>query len=124
MFDLGNATDVEKLGDDAFAIVVDRQVQEWSIKQISERTLKPINTIPINDRSVKFFSNENDTLLASRDTIYDLRTNALEFEEFENPFSTNDILTIRIGIYQKEHILFYDDSLSTDYVFVSILHTL
>lgn len=120
VLDLGNVTDIQKLDNDAFVVVVNNQVQEWSIKKIHENSFDPVNVIPMKAKNVQFFTNANETLLASQDTIFGLRSEVLEFEEYENPFDTNNILSFQAGISQKDYILFFDERISEDYIYVSI----
>jgi hypothetical protein len=88
---------------------------------------KPLNTIPIKNKNVQFFSNQNRTVLINRNTIFNLRSDTLEFEEFANPLNTHEIMSFQAGIFKKEYILFYDGQTSSNYIYVrikKILHLL
>ncbi|OXU21662.1 hypothetical protein TSAR_016063 [Trichomalopsis sarcophagae] len=118
VLDLGNVTDIQKLDNDAFVVVVNDEVQEYLIENIYENSFKPVNVIPIKAKDVQIFTNANETLLASHDTIFRLRSEVLEFEEYENPFDTNKILPFQAGISQKDYILFFDERISKDYIYL------
>ncbi|KAJ8668656.1 hypothetical protein QAD02_010319 [Eretmocerus hayati] len=115
VLDLGNVTDMKQLGDDGFVVIADHQVKEWLIKDVLDNHFKPVNVIPMKDRRAKFFMNENETLLASPDTIYDLRTDVSGFDEFENPFKSNNIITFQAGVGRKEFIILYEEQTSKDH---------
>lgn len=123
--DIGEVLDMKKLDEIAFVVLLYHQVQEWTIVELNGISFKKLNVIPISGEDVRFFAVDNEIMLASRSSIYALRAERfLEFEELENTFGTNNILTLVAGIYRKQLLLYYEEKISPDYVFVSLFFIL
>lgn len=110
---------MEKLSTSTFALVMDHQVQEWSILNIHRKIFEPLNTRAILSNKIRFLKNGNDILMANCDMIYRFQSGISKLEEINNPFKSIDISSFRAGIYEKEYVLLHDDQISNDHFFVS-----
>ncbi|XP_058805906.1 uncharacterized protein LOC131672587 [Phymastichus coffea] len=118
IYDLGNVTSTEKLSEVTFVLIVDHQIQEWSIENINQHIYKPTNTRGIKHNNIKFLTHDADILLASCDIIYQLQNRTFKINEIENPFKSTNILSLKAGIHQKEYILLHDDQINSDHIFI------
>lgn len=120
--DIGEIFDLKKLGDREFVVLLDYQVQVWALTESNGITFKIFNRFIIDNNDVRFFTVDDEIMLASNESIYTLesKNNVLEFEEGENPFGTRDILTVKAGVYQKQLLIYFEDKISDKLIFVSI----
>ena len=120
ILDLGNVTEARKIGDEEFLIVVDGDVIHHSILKIYQRSVSCPISYTIGSDNVKFIENSRRVLLIDRHSIYEYQSRGIS-NVSENCFGTNDIASFQVGIYKQEIFIYYDENLSDDYLFVSIL---
>ncbi|KAF7383967.1 hypothetical protein HZH68_014724 [Vespula germanica] len=115
--------DAKKLNNDTFLLLFVDRLESRTIRQLYNNESfrsDPNYYLSIEeDQRLKFVSNTDRILLNNRHTIYELDKDLKNYTFSNNSMASKEIFAIKIGIFEKEAFLHYDQSVTRDHIFVS-----
>lgn len=86
----------------------------------------PENIQPDILKTLILYKNETSNLVSNSDPIvdnqsliYELQKRSSNGTRLKNCLDCGSLLTFKVGIYEKEEYIYYDEEVSQDYIYVS-----
>ncbi|XP_012274820.1 uncharacterized protein LOC105696704 [Orussus abietinus] len=110
----GDITDIKKINDQAFFILVNNRLEKWNIETLSRGPRK----YPAAEGTLKIIPNSDRILLTDGRVIYEYNSEHGNSSIFSDHCDSGEIISFKTGIFEREMFLSYDANLTPDYVFI------
>lgn len=114
VLELGNATDMNLYRDEFVAMI--RKNSETAPENIQSNILQDLI---YNNEKLNFISNSDFIVLANQSLTYELHGRSLNSTHLKNYLGCGRQLTFKVGIYEREEYIHYDEEVSQNYIYVS-----
>lgn len=115
VLEFGNATDMNLYKDEFVATI--RENFEAAPENVQLDVLKDLFSYK-NDK-LNFASNSDFIVSANQSLIYELQERSLNSSHLKNFLGYGSSLNFKVGIYEREEFVHYDEEVSQDYIYVS-----
>ncbi|XP_011310708.1 uncharacterized protein fs(1)N isoform X2 [Fopius arisanus] len=119
--ELGNLEGGKKVNDQEFLVIVKDQLIHYSLQDIQGITLNPKRTFSLGRRGMRFVrgAESNEVILLGEDAAVLLDLASGEVNTRENPFGTDNVFRFRVGPFQRERFVYYDEAAAQDFIFIA-----
>ncbi|KAK2582473.1 hypothetical protein KPH14_004779 [Odynerus spinipes] len=111
--------DVKKLNNDTILLLFENHLEYLNIDQINNKSLGLNLYDVVKDQNLRFVPNTDRILLANRHSIYEYDKQFVNFTSSVKCIASNEIVGFKVGIFEREEFLHYDENTSKDYIFIS-----
>lgn len=75
--------------------------------------------ISYKNEELNLISNSNPIVLTNQFLTFEIQERSLNGTHLKNCLDCNNLLTFKVGIYEREEYIYYDEKISHDYIYVS-----
>ncbi|XP_014603353.1 PREDICTED: uncharacterized protein LOC106786456 [Polistes canadensis] len=123
VYQFEDVQDVKKFNNDTFLLLFADRLESRTIQQIynneSFRSNPNYYVTNVEDHPLKFVSNTDRILLNNRYSIYELDKSLTSYTFSNNRLRSSEILSMKVGIFEKEYFLHYNPNFTRDNIFIS-----
>ncbi|XP_011699083.1 PREDICTED: uncharacterized protein LOC105456604, partial [Wasmannia auropunctata] len=116
VLELDNATDIMNLHQARFVALIQENLKIAPENNQTADILKALTSY--KNKTLNLVSNSDPIVLANQPLTYELQKSSLNGTRSRNCLNCGSLLTFKVGIYEKEEYIRYDEEVSQDYIYL------
>lgn len=118
VLELGNVSNIMDLHQDIFVAMTYENL-ESAPEKVQSDILKSLISYKNENKKLSLISNTDPNVFVNQSLIYELQGKSANDTYLRNCLGCDSMLSFKVGIYEKEEYIYYDEKVSQDYIFVS-----